>query len=118
MCEVDRLRRAMERTPGLHTRIFTEAERRYCEKRRDPAERYAARFAAKEAVLKALGVGLGACGLREIEVVVGPSGAPEVVLHGGASRLAEERAVSAWRLSLTHTASLAHATALALTGSA
>jgi holo-[acyl-carrier protein] synthase len=115
LCEVDRLRRAMGRTPGLRHRIFTEAERSYCEKRRDPAERYAARFAAKEAVLKALGVGLGACGLRDIEVVVAPSGAPDVVLHGAAARLAGERAVTTWSLSLTHTASLAHATALALT---
>lgn len=114
LCDVDRLRRAMARTPGLRARIFTRAEQEYCERRRDPAQRYAVRFAAKEAVLKALGVGLGACGLREIEVVVAPSGEPAVALHGGAASLAADRSVTAWRLSLTHTPGLAQATALAL----
>jgi holo-[acyl-carrier protein] synthase len=104
----------MARTPGLRARIFTQAEQEYCERRRDPAQRYAVRFAAKEAVLKALGVGLGACGLREVEVVVAASGEPVVALHGAAARLAAERSVATWRLSLTHTPGLAQATALAL----
>ena len=114
LCDVDRLRRAMARTQGLRDRIFTAAEQGYCQRRRDPAERYAARFAAKEAVMKAMGVGLGACALRDIEVVKATSGAPSVALHGGAARLAAERGVTAWQLSLTHTSSLAHATAVAL----
>lgn len=115
LCEVDQLRRAMTRTPGLRTRLFTEAEQAYCQRRRDPAERYAVRFAAKEAVLKAMGVGLGSCGMREIEVEVARSGAPSVALHGRAAKLAAERGITRWEISLTHTASMAHAVAIALT---
>jgi holo-[acyl-carrier protein] synthase len=114
LCEVDRLRQAMARTKGMRTRIFTPGEREYCEKRSDPAERYAVRFAAKEAVLKAMGVGLGACSLRDIEVVSLSSGAPVLALHDSAARLAEEHGVVRWLLSLTHTATLAQATAVAL----
>jgi holo-[acyl-carrier protein] synthase len=114
LCEVERLRTAMTRTPRLRDRVFAAGEQAYCERRRDPGERYAARFALKEAVLKALGVGLGACALREIEVVNRPSGAPDLVLHGAAARLAAERGVSGWRISLTHTGGLAQAVAVAL----
>ena len=68
------------------------------------AQRYAARFAAKEAVLKALGAGLGACGFHDIEVVRDDeSGAPSLVLHGAAAALAAERGAAALHLSLTHT---------------
>jgi holo-[acyl-carrier protein] synthase len=114
LCEVERLRTAMARTPRLRERVFAPGEQVYCEQRRDPAERYAARFAAKEAVLKALGVGIGACALREIEVVSRPSGAPELVLHATAANLASERGVTRWHISLTHTANLAQATVVAL----
>jgi holo-[acyl-carrier protein] synthase len=64
LCEVDRMRRTLARTPGFATRVYTDAEREHCGRRRDPAEGLAARFAAKEAVLKALGRGLGACSFR------------------------------------------------------
>jgi holo-[acyl-carrier protein] synthase len=114
LCDVERLREAMTRTPGLRNRIFSDAEQEYCERRRDPAERYAARFAAKEAVLKAMGVGLGACSVRDIEVVNESTGAPRVVLRDTAAKLAAEKGVAGWHLSLTHTSSLAQATALAL----
>ena len=89
LCEVDRMRAALARTPTLRQRVFTETERVYCDARKDPTERYAARFAAKEAVMKAMGVGLGACKWHEIEVARAPSGAPSVRLHGGAQLLAE-----------------------------
>jgi holo-[acyl-carrier protein] synthase len=114
LCEVERLRTAMARTPRLRERVFSAREQFYCEQRRDPGERYAARFAAKEAVLKALGVGIGACSLREIEVVSRPSGAPELVLHATAASLARERGVTRWHISLTHTSSLAQATVVAM----
>ena len=65
---IERLREAMTRTPGMRDRIVSPAEQEYCERRRDPAERYAARFAAKEAVLKAMGCGLGSCAVRDIQV--------------------------------------------------
>lgn len=114
LCDVDRLRESMARTPGMRKRLFSPSEQEYCERRRDPAERYAARFAAKEAVLKALGVGLGACALYDIVVVNEKSGAPRLVLEDSAARLAAEKGVTSWHLSLTHTSSLAQATALAL----
>jgi holo-[acyl-carrier protein] synthase len=112
--EVDRFRVVMHRRPGILDRLFTEDERRYAERRRDPTERFAARFAAKEAVMKALGVGVGACKWREIEVVRAPSGAPGVRLQGGAARLGQARGVTGWRLSLTHTHRSAQAVAVAL----
>ncbi|MFZ6004041.1 MAG: holo-ACP synthase [Actinomycetota bacterium] len=114
LCEVDRMRAALARTPSLRARVFTEGEQAYCDRRRDPTERYAARFAAKEAVMKAMGVGMGACKWREIEVVKARSGAPSVRLHGGALALAEERHISSWRLTLTHTHRVAEAIAVAL----
>jgi holo-[acyl-carrier protein] synthase len=113
LVEVARFRQALRRTPGLRTRCFTEAERAYAERRSDPVERLAARFAAKEAVMKALGVGLGACGFTDIEVVRAESGQPAVRLHGTAAALAAERGVTSWHLSLTHTDTAAHALVVA-----
>jgi holo-[acyl-carrier protein] synthase len=114
LCEVDRMRAALERTPTLRDRLFTDAEQAYCDRRKDPTERYAARFAAKEAVLKAMGLGVGACKWREIEVARAQSGAPSVLLHGGAEHLAKERGIVGWRLTMTHTHRVAEAIAVAL----
>jgi holo-[acyl-carrier protein] synthase len=114
LVEVERMRTTLARTPGVARRLFTDDERAYCERRRDPTERYAARFAAKEAVMKALGVGLGAFGFHDVEVVKARSGDPSVRLSGKAATLAAERGVREWRLTLTHTASLAEAIAVAL----
>ena len=114
LVELERFRLALARTPGIVVRLFTEGERMYSEARRDPTERFAARFAAKEAVLKAMGAGIGECAFREIEVVRAESGSPSVLLHGRAAELARERGVREWRLTMTHTASLAQAIAVAL----
>ena len=114
LVELDRFRLALARTPGLVDRLFSPDEQAYARQRRDPTERFAARFAAKEAVLKALGVGLWRLPLREIEVVRAESGAPSLVLHGRAAELATECGVREWRLTLTHTATMASATAVAL----
>ena len=114
LVDLDRFREAARRTPGILTRYFTADEQAYAERRRDPTERYAARFAAKEAVMKAMGVGMGACKWREIEVAKARSGAPSVRLHGGALALAEARGVTRWHLTLTHTAHLAESIAVAL----
>jgi holo-[acyl-carrier protein] synthase len=114
LCEVDRMRAALARTPTLRERVFTDAEQAYCEARQDPTERYAARFAAKEAVLKAMGLGLGACGWRDIEVGRAESGAPFVVLRARALELADERGIRTWRLTMTHTHRVAEAIAVAL----
>lgn len=111
--ELDRFRRTLERTPAFGRRVFTAAEVEYAQRRRDPTERYAVRFAAKEAVLKAMGVGLWSCPLTEIEVVKAESGEPSVVLHGAAAELARGRGIESWRLTLTHTDVAAHAIAVA-----
>ena len=114
LVELDRFRLAVARTPKIVDRLFTAGERAYAELRNDPTERYAARFAAKEAVLKALSAGIGECAFRDIEVVRAESGAPSVRLHGKAAELASTRGVTEWRLTMTHTASLAQAIAVAL----
>jgi holo-[acyl-carrier protein] synthase len=112
--EVDRFRRVLQKRPGIADRLFTPAEQAYGRRQRDPSERLAARFAAKEAVMKALGVGLGAFAFRDVEVVKAPSGAPSVALTGRAATLAAERGVTDWRLSLTHSSLVAEAVAVAL----
>jgi holo-[acyl-carrier protein] synthase len=114
LVEVDRMRVALERTPTLADRLFTEAERAYATAARDPAERFAARFAAKEAVLKALGVGLGAAEWHDIEVVRAESGAPALRITGRALALADAAGVTRWLLTLTHTHRTAEAIAVAL----
>jgi holo-[acyl-carrier protein] synthase len=114
LCEVERMRVALARTPSLRARLFTSAEQDYCDRRNDPTERYAARFAAKEAVLKAMGLGVGACKWTEIEVERAASGAPSVLLHGGARRLSDDRGIASWLLTLTHTSRTAEAIAVAL----
>ena len=114
LVELDRFRLALTRTPGLADRLFSEAERAYAAERQDPTERLAARFAAKEAVMKAMGVGLWRFKLRDVEVVRAPSGQPTVALHGRAAELAAEHGVTEWRLTLTHTERVAQAIAVAL----
>ena len=114
LCEVDRMRRTLARTPGFAGRVFTAAEQQYCRRARDPAERFAARFAAKEAVLKALGAGIGACRLTDIEVERASSGAPSLRLHGAAAALAADRGAGGWHVSLTHTTMMAEAVVIAV----
>jgi holo-[acyl-carrier protein] synthase len=112
--EIDRFRLALQRTPRLAERLFSDAERAYAARRKDPTERLAARFAAKEAVMKAMGVGLWKFSFRDVEVVRGPLGAPAVKLTGKAEALAADRGVTEWKLSLTHTGRTAQAIAIAL----
>lgn len=114
LCDVERMRAALRRTPTLRARLFTAQEQSYCDRRRDPTERYAARFAAKEAVLKAMGLGLGACRWQDIEVIRAESGEPALVLHDRAAALAAERGITRWLITMTHTATLAEAIVVAL----
>ena len=104
--EVRRLARALERTPGLADRLFTEAERER------PVESLAARFAAKEAVAKALGAP-GGLRWRDAEVVVQESGRPVLHLTGGVAEEAEAQGIRTWHLSLSHDAGVATAVVVA-----
>jgi holo-[acyl-carrier protein] synthase len=106
LLEIDRLERALQRHPRLAERIFSESERRYAAARARPARHLAARFAAKEAVVKALGLS-GGFGLHEIEIVAGEP--PSVRLSGRAAAAAAGDAVS---ISLTHSRDFAAAVAL------
>lgn len=93
--QVDRFRTSINRTPSMVERMFTPDERLYALAAKDPAERLAARFAAKEAVMKALGVGLGAFGFHDVEVIRAESGEPSLGIYGPAEALALERGVVA-----------------------
>ena len=112
--ELDRFARVLARTPGVARRLFTDAERAYGERAADPTARLAARFAAKEAAMKALGVGLGAFGFHDVEVVRVPPGPPTLAVTGAAAALAEARGVTGWRISITHTERTAQAVVVAL----
>jgi holo-[acyl-carrier protein] synthase len=108
LAEVDRIQAALQdpRTgERFRARVYTEKEIAYCEKKqRGKYESYAGRFAAKEAVMKALGRGWGAkVRWLDIEVARARSGKPEIVLHDKTARLANELGICRWALSITHT---------------
>jgi holo-[acyl-carrier protein] synthase len=113
--EIDRVRRAIERTPRLVDRLFTAREQGYCStvvgQRR--VARFAARFAAKEAVAKALGTGVVGFGFRDIEIVNGDLGAPIVMLDDRAQAVATRAGIARLHVSLSFTRDTAVATAVA-----
>lgn len=111
LVEVERVRSLLARHAGRAARrLFTDMEVEYCRRSRNDAESYAARFAAKEAVFKALGTGWGGgTAWRDVEVVVDSAGAPRLRLHGTTLRLARERGVQNAHVTLTHTRDLAGA---------
>lgn len=116
LVEVERIRRLIERHgERVLGRVFTEAERAYCDASRRRFEHYAARFAAKEAAFKALGTGRsGEIRWTDAGIVRAASGAPSLVVAGEAQRLAAARGVTAWQVSLTHTEAHAAAAVVAL----
>lgn len=116
--DVDRFRRVLDRRRHLTDRLFTPGEQAYARAATDPVPRMSTRFAAKEAVMKALGVGLGAFRFTEVEVVRTGLDAPDLVLHGAARALASRAGVDRWHLSLTHTAEVALAAVVAVGGAA
>ena len=103
--EVVRIREVLRRTPRFGERVFTAAERAYCDSRGAvAAEHYAARFAAKEATLKALGTGWrGGIGWQDVEIGSRDSGAPYLILHGGVKDLFNSSGATTAHLSLSHT---------------
>src|SRR6185369_13048712 len=105
LCEVDRIREAIERHgQRILQRVYTEREIAYAQLKANPYERFAARFAAKEAGMKALGTGWrGGLGWRDLEVINLPSGRPTLQLHGKAAEIAEKLGVRNIALSITHT---------------
>jgi holo-[acyl-carrier protein] synthase len=108
MIEVERVERALTRPrtgERFRDRVYTEREVAYCESRGRPRyQSYAARFAAKEAVMKAMGTGWNRyVGWREIEVVRERGHAPTIVLSGKAAEYARRRRIAAFHLSITHT---------------
>ncbi|MEO5678335.1 MAG: holo-ACP synthase [Acidimicrobiales bacterium] len=108
--DVGRFSLILQRRPGFAERVFTPLERSTCG---GTPSRLAARFAAKEATMKALGVGLGAFGFHEVWVDREPSGRPVLGVSGRAAALAEAAGVRRWHVSLTHTDIVAEAVVVA-----
>lgn len=113
--EIDRIERMVRTYASFRARVFTAREIDYCEHKKHPAQHYAARFAAKESILKAIGPERGEpIGWKDLEVVVLSSGKPRVHLHGQARVLAEKRGIKEVKVSLSHGKVYAVATALVI----
>lgn len=100
--EIERFRRSLERTPTMRERLFTPAELEYVSVKADPVPSLAVRFAAREAAMKALGLGLGAFGFHDVSVSRVESGAPSLLVTDRAAELAAAAGVRRWHVSLTH----------------
>ena len=112
--EIERVRRSLEKWgQRLLDRLFTPEEQALCGARHDPCPCYAGRFAAKEAVLKALGTGLAGCRWTDVRIGADPAGRPVVSLSGPAARLTEEGDVL---VSISHDRGRALAFAVAVKG--
>ena len=101
--DIERFRTSLMRTPSMRERLFTDEELAYVAPKVDPVRSLAARFAAREAVMKAMGLGLGAFGFHEVWVSRAESGEPSLRVTGRAAELAADRGITSWHLSLTHT---------------
>ncbi len=112
--DIERIDRAMTRNPGFVHRVFTGDEQRHCDGRARPSESYAARWAAKEAVVKCLGLSMVSNRPTDIEVGLHPDGAPWIRLHGPAQQAASALGVERWLVSLTHDQTNAAAVVVAL----
>ncbi len=114
--DVARIRSSLEKHgERFHGRVCTAAEVEYCSRMRDPAPFFAARFAAKEAVSKALGTGIGAqCEWHDIEVRRKASGEPFIVLHGAGAETAKRLGIGQVLVSMSHTENYACAQAIAV----
>ncbi len=104
---------------NLLEEIFSEGEREYCLSKRDPWQHFAGRFAAKEAAMKALGMGMSGTGIdstfREIEVLAGPSGKPSLSFSGWTEKMSKKKLITQLTVSISHSENYAVATVI-LTG--
>lgn len=112
--EIERFRSMLQKRPNMRTRLFTSDELMSLAGQSDDAASLAARFAVREATMKALGVGLGAFDFHDVSVHKDPSGAPVLKVSGRAQELAENNGVGAWHVSITHTETVAMAVVAAL----
>jgi holo-[acyl-carrier protein] synthase len=113
LCEIARMERALERHPTLRARVFTAEEIAYCDSRARPGESYAGRFAAREAVIKALG-GYRGRGWQDISVERATTGAPAIRLEGNAKRRADLLGITKVLITFTHERTNAVAFAVAV----
>jgi holo-[acyl-carrier protein] synthase len=111
--DIGRFRRVLARTPSMRERLFTAAELADVQSRVDHVPSLAARFAAREAMMKALGLGLGAFAFHEVSVRIGDGGAPALIVTGRAAELAAQRRAVAFHLSLSHDGPVAVAVVIA-----
>jgi holo-[acyl-carrier protein] synthase len=105
--DIERFRTSLQRTPTMRGRLFTAEELDYVAPKADPVPSLAARFAAREAVMKAMGLGLGAFGFHDAWVTRATSGAPSLAITGRALELAVDRGITVWHLSITHSDTIA-----------
>jgi holo-[acyl-carrier protein] synthase len=115
ICEIARMERALERHPTMRERVFTPEEIAYCDTKARPAESYAGRFAAREAMIKALG-GYRGKRWQDISVARAPSGAPAIRLEGNAKRRADMLGIERVLVTFTHEKTNAVAFAIAVAG--
>jgi holo-[acyl-carrier protein] synthase len=108
--EIERMKIRLEKQPSFIEGIFTENEINYCNQFKNKAQRFAARYAAKEAFLKALGTGWrNGITFKDIEIINDSLGKPEIFLSGEAKQIADKLEVAAIHLSMSHTEKLANA---------
>lgn len=119
LVEIERMQRAVERSPHFVRRVFSPSEIHYCTYSRRPSVHYAGIFAAHEAVLKALGVGFSqGVGLLDVEVTHNHRGKPMVTLHNRARQIADQQGIIDVQISISNTHDLAVAHAVAITSDA
>ena len=119
MVSIERMEGILKKTPAFALKVFTDEERRFCEASNWPAAHYACRFAAREAVLKALGIGFSnGVGRHDVSVAVDAAGKEFVVLSGKVAQIAQELGIDEFALSLTFTNEIAVANAMAITAEA
>jgi holo-[acyl-carrier protein] synthase len=114
LVDIDRFGAALLRRSSMAERLFTPEERDLVVDMVNPTPTLAGRFAVKEATMKALGVGMGAIDWADVTTLRLEGGAPSLSVTGRAARLADERGISSWQVSISHTDTMAAAVVLAL----